>query len=253
MLPTPSTAHVNYDHIYEPSEDSYLILDTLSSETETQFLHSRFGTSSSPPLVLEVGSGSGVVLAFITAHAGQLFGRSDVMTAGLDINSFACTATIQTVEIATRQAVSGRKRPGVFLDASVGDLTGCVRDGAVDVLVFNPPYVPSQSIPDITTLDDPSQSTFDRDMHLSLLATDGGLNGMQTTNRLLEDLPRILSSRGVAYVLLCAQNKPDRVMASIREWSSKRDMTWHAEKVGSSGKKAGWEKLCIIRIWPAGE
>jgi len=46
-------------------------------------------------------------------------------------------------------------------------------------------------------------------------------------------------------VLLCAQNKPEAVKASIRAWSG----NWCAETVGSSGKKAGWEKLVIVRIW----
>src|SRR5688572_15526847 len=100
MLPTPDTSHVPANLVYEPSEDSYLILDTLSSESERAFLRQRFPTrtnlsspadrsSSSPrevavggapggerpdvttpaPLALEVGTGSGVVSAFLAAHA----------------------------------------------------------------------------------------------------------------------------------------------------------------------------------------
>jgi release factor glutamine methyltransferase len=66
------------------------------------------------------------------------------------------------------------------------------------------------------------------------------------TNRMLEQIPHILSKgRGVGYMLLCAQNKPDIVKRQIRDWGS----GWQAETVGTSGKKAGWERLHIVRIW----
>ena len=71
MLPTPDTSHVSYDQIYEPAEDSYLLLDTLSSASETTFLRSHFRTGPAP-LVVEVGTGSGVVLAFVVAPVSLL-------------------------------------------------------------------------------------------------------------------------------------------------------------------------------------
>ena len=66
---------------------------------------------------------------------------------------------------------------------------------------------------------------------------------METTGRLLDGLPRVLSDRGCAYVLLCAQNRPEEVKERVRRGG------WEVETVGSSGMKAGWEKLQIIRIW----
>jgi release factor glutamine methyltransferase len=68
---------------------------------------------------------------------------------------------------------------------------------------------------------------------------------METTERLLESLPGTLSERGVAYVLLCAGNRPEEVKERIRAWEG----GWKAETVGTSGRQAGWERLCILRIW----
>lgn len=69
---------------------------------------------------------------------------------------------------------------------------------------------------------------------------------METTDRLLSQLSEILSpDRGVAYILLCAQNKPEEVKSRIKGWGT----GWAVETVGTSGKKGGWEKLQIIRIW----
>ena len=264
MLPTPSTSHVDTDCIYEPAEDSYLLLDTLSSEDEAQFLTQRFaehqpiGPHHGPdhsPLVLEVGTGSGVILAFVTAHAHAILGRADVIALGTDVNRFACKATKQTVAQAC-QATNAKDvhGSGFMLATMCADLTSSLRDGVVDLLIFNPPYVPSPAVPELqylkpgTAIADTecTSRTFEEDSHLLQLSYDGGLDGIEVTNRLLECLPNVLNlARGTAYILLCAQNKPAEIMQRIREWGS----GWSVSVVGRSGMKAGWEKLQIIRIW----
>jgi len=255
MLPTPSTSHVSFDRIYEPAEDTYLLLDTLSSESESTFLRDRFDNTSlpTPPLVLEVGVGSGVVLAFVAANACSILGRHDVLTLGTDLNRFACQAASQTV----RHAIEERKVDGrtVFLDVVNGDLATALRPHSVDIFVFNPPYVPAE-LPDLSRHTDfnalahgRSKTSFEQDSYLLELSYAGGEDGMAVTDRMLEQVPDILShGRGVAYVLLCAQNKPDAVKKRIRGWGP----GWQIETVGSSGMKAGWEKLVVLRIWNGG-
>ncbi|KAF2252510.1 hypothetical protein BU26DRAFT_421518 [Trematosphaeria pertusa] len=250
MLPTPSTSHVCFDRVYEPAEDSFLLLDTISSSSEAAFLRERFHeASSTPPLILEVGVGSGVVLAFAAANASSVLGRHDVLTLGTDINSFACKAASQTVESAIKDFGC---KPSVFLDIVNCDLASAVRSHSVDVFIFNPPYVPAE-LPDLSrhqsfnTLPAGKESTtFEQDSYLLELSYAGGEDGMVVANRMLEQIPEILDEeRGVAYVLLCAQNKPEEVKRRIRDWGP----GWMVETVGSSGKQAGWEKLQIVRIW----
>ncbi|KAB5581106.1 methyltransferase domain-containing protein [Coniochaeta sp. 2T2.1] len=250
MLPTPDTSHVPYTHVYEPAEDSFLLLDTLSSASETAFLQSRFPSSySHPPLILEVGPGSGVVIAFITANAATLFGHTNVLSFAVDVNRFACQAT----DVTTRRAV-WESGGGLWLDAVQGDLTSPVRGGQVDVLVFNPPYVPTDQLPAMTSLPDrqerQNKPTFEEESRLLELAYAGGKDGMETTDRLLDALPETLSESGVAYVLLCAGNRPEEVKGRIRGWARGE---WKAETVGTSGRTAGWERLQIVRIWREGD
>ncbi|KAL1953058.1 hypothetical protein VTO42DRAFT_3730 [Malbranchea cinnamomea] len=278
MLPTPSTSHVCFDTIYEPAEDSYLLLDTLSSESEAAWLTRRFNRTphttttntttvhssastpqnSAQPIVVEVGTGSGVVLAFVAANAKSIFGRPDILTLGTDVNANACSATRETVRIALdeKKAQSdggshGEASHAQLVAAMVADLCTPFRPGVIDVLIFNPPYVPTPEVPQILSPEEIQSpgtfsSKFERDSHLLSLSYAGGDRGMETTNRLLEAIPNILNAvRGVAYVLLCAQNKPDEVMDRIRCWGS----GWNVEIVGRSGVKAGWERLVIIRIW----
>ncbi|KAL8831030.1 MAG: hypothetical protein Q9191_001097 [Dirinaria sp. TL-2023a] len=259
MLSTPSTSHVNINRVYEPAEDSFLLLDTLSSSSEIAFLHGRFssqdgshGFKASSPVVLEVGTGSGIVIAFITAHSRRIFGRSDILTLGSDLNAFACKATVETVEQASQQVTEGSC--GLFLSCVKADLASALGKGTIDVLIFNPPYVPTEKLPeppsngescDEKSLDiDVDQ--FENESRLLSLSYAGGQDGMEVTHRLLEELPGLLSvNQGVAYVLLCQQNKPTEVMDMIRHWGS----SWAVKVVGRSGRTGGWEKLLVLRIW----
>lgn len=272
MLPTPSTSHVSFDTVYEPAEDSFLFLDTLSSASEAAWLSERFSPSSSsepptkrqktspPPLVIEVGTGSGVVLAFAAANAKEIFGRRDILTLGTDVNRNACAATRQTVLTAIREKNGNENETAVsgglsshFLASLTADLCSPLRSQSVDVLLFNPPYVPTPELPplpseaDVQKEEGMSRSAkFEHESYLLSLTYAGGGDGMETTNRLLDEVPNVLNpERGVAYVLLCAQNKPEEVKERIRAWGT----GWMAETVGRSGVQAGWEKLVIVRIW----
>jgi release factor glutamine methyltransferase len=298
MLPTPSTSHVPYARVYEPAEDSFLLLDTLSLPAETAFLAAQFPTAaaaaaagaatpaSPTPLVVEIGPGSGVVLAFVTAHAQALFSRRDVLTLGVDVNRFACVATRETVGGAVAEVeveakakakaglvghgeggggVEGGEEgkgegkgketgmgAGYLLSTVQGDLAAALRPGSVDVLVFNPPYVPTDELPALPPTaaeDKTTKTTYEQDSALLALSYAGGRDGMEVTDRLIEALPGVLSDRGVAYLLLCAQNKPEEVKGRIRGLEG--GGRWRAETVGASGKQAGWEKLQIVRIWRA--
>lgn len=239
MLPTPDTSHVSYKTVYEPAEDSYLLLDTLSSDTEVIWLHERFAKQT--PFVVEIGTGSGVVIAFVTANAQHIFGRP-ILSQGIDVNIHACKATAQTVHT----AIKDQKSTSFYLGSLNGDLCTSLTPLKVDVLVFNPPYVPSERTPILPNTDRTYRDKFEENNHLISLSYDGGVDGMETTNRLLAQLPAVLSTNGVAYLLLCAQNRPEDVKAAIRELPSG---PWLTETVGRSGKKAGWEILQIVRIW----
>lgn len=253
MLPTPSTSHVPYEKVYEPAEDSFLLLDTLSSGSEKTFLRKRFNhrqhltSKDSPsPVIVEIGTGSGVVLSFLHAHTESILGRQDILTAGVDVNRFACEATAETIRVAELEQDATTLSHGFYLGTILGDLTGCIKPGQVDLLIFNPPYVPTSELPRLPNDEAKNATTYEDDSHLLSLSYAGGIDGMETTNRLLQSLPEVLNSfRGCAYVLLCAQNKPEKVKEQIKSWGS----AWAVETVGTTGKKGGWENLQILRIW----
>lgn len=213
MLPTPIIPHLP-DSVYEPAEDSYLLLDCLE-QSIPKLRHLKY------PVICEIGSGSGVVSTFLKANVfpqGLFFAT--------DLNPNACETIVATVEANCNQQKFNT------LDALQMSLTLGIRKNSIDILVFNPPYVPAEIVPEVPeTKDDYTW------LDLALL---GGEDGMEVTWIVLRNLEKILSETGVAYILFCARNNPD----SVEEVMKKRGWTTRViEK-----RKAGWEVLSVIEF-----
>jgi release factor glutamine methyltransferase len=246
-LSTPSTSHITTQPVYPPSEDSYLLLDVFCLKAEQQFLARRFPTTSITPLLVEIGTGSGVVTAFLVANALSVFSRKDIVALGLDVSFTANCVTNTTVDVAiTENEVTA----GFFCGSISSDLTSALIPNSVDILVFNPPYVPTEEPPSLGKLRDQQNEQMLKDQgagailemeeYLLSLTYAGGKQGMETTDRLIAGLSQTLTDRGVCYLLLCAGNKPEEVIARIAS------LGWTTHK--AIERRAGWEILSIWRI-----
>lgn len=218
MLPTPYVK-CDYDRVYEPSEDSFLLLDCL--EMESEFLRKRF--SGRLNVVCELGPGSGIVTTFMMQNAIPTSSNASIYLAS-DINPWALETTCETA-----QRNSCEKS---YLDVLQSDLATNIRSNEVDVLVFNPPYVPAETVPDIPAEDENPDKWLD-------LALMGGPEGMDITYKVLDSLDTILSPTGVAYILFCARNRPEDM---VRTMSG----NWDIKLVEQ--RKAGWEILSVYRF-----
>ncbi|KAG7099558.1 hypothetical protein E1B28_001391 [Marasmius oreades] len=86
MIPTPDISHLtarDYDLVYEPAEDTFLLLDALEHDFDDL-------KALSPATCLEIGSGTGCVSSFI----GQILGSSTLYLC-TDINSHACNYSFE--------------------------------------------------------------------------------------------------------------------------------------------------------------
>ncbi|KAL0870041.1 hypothetical protein ABMA27_006211 [Loxostege sticticalis] len=177
-METPYQNHIDkedFDHVYEPAEDSFLLIDAL--EKDLQYLKAR-----NPTFCLEVGSGSGVV---ITAF-GMAFPGTFCMST--DINYKACVMSQST---ANHNKVS--------LDAVNMNLIDSFTDNIFDVILFNPPYVVTES-----------EECGGKDITASWA---GGVKGREVTDKLLDMIPKKLTHNGTFYLLLIEENIPDEVAA----------------------------------------
>ncbi|KAJ2332366.1 S-adenosylmethionine-dependent methyltransferase, partial [Coemansia sp. RSA 2673] len=96
-LPTPDTGHLRqteYATVYEPAEDTYLLLDALENDREEL-------QAQRPTICVEIGSGSGCVSAFL----GQVLSPYGALILSTDINPAANNATRETVAKASSESV----------------------------------------------------------------------------------------------------------------------------------------------------
>ncbi|TRY63045.1 hypothetical protein TCAL_07689 [Tigriopus californicus] len=182
MIRTPNLSHLtrsDYDHVYEPAEDSFLLLDALESQLDDL-------RDARPGICLEIGSGSGIIS---TGLASVLPQCAYFCT---DINLQACLKT----------RITGSKN-NVHLEISRQNVCQAFLPrlrGQVDVLLCNPPYVTTSEC-----------ETGQDDLGASWA---GGAQGLGLTNRVLELLPDLLSEFGVCFMVYEQCNRPEETLAA---------------------------------------
>ncbi|XP_031840347.1 hemK methyltransferase 2 [Nomia melanderi] len=189
--PITKLSSIDTETVYEPSEDSFLLIDALEADLENLKV-------MKPVMCLEIGSGSGIV---ITALAMALNKYCQPFHLAIDINSDACKVTKRT----------GRLN-SVDIDVVRMDLLNSMRGNCIfDVVVFNPPYVVTS---DEEILED----------RLLFKSWAGGTNGRKVMDRVFPKIPDILSDRGTFYLLVIKENDPEDILRIFKDLNMKGEI-----------------------------
>lgn len=199
-METPYTTHLSdadFLHVYEPAEDSFLLLDALEAELPAL-------RAQRPTAVVEVGPGSGVIIAALARSLGDA-----AACFAVDINAQACRCTGETA-----------RRHGASVEVICGDMAAAWRPRSIDVLVFNPPYVvtPDEEIGTTAAVKiggDQADATSAPANALIARAWAGGVAGRRVTDRFLGQLDGWLTALGCAYVVLIKENDPEGVARQL--------------------------------------
>ena len=178
-IATPNLAHLSpgdYEAVYEPAEDSFLLLDALEIELENML-------TSEPLICVEVGGGSGIIS---TALSLKLPNSFFLVT---DINEKACRAIQRT-------AYHNQTSLEVVRSRTLGGLSERLCHN-VDIVLCNPPYVRT-----------PEDEADTCDITASWA---GGRRGLNVTLEVIDSLDSLLTERGAAYIVLEKCNKPELV------------------------------------------
>jgi len=178
--------------VYQPAEDSDLLARTAAERV------------SAGDRALDVGTGSGYVAARL-AEAGAA-------AVGVDLSPLAC-----------REAADN----GVPVVR--GDLVSPFQDGSVDLVAFNPPYLPT-----------PEDAEWDDWMEHAL---SGGEDGRRLVDPFLDDVGRVLRSEGRALLLVSSLTGIDEVRAYAAEQG--------LESVELASEKHPYERLVVLEFRPA--
>ncbi|MEM2878023.1 MAG: class I SAM-dependent methyltransferase [Candidatus Hadarchaeales archaeon] len=137
--------------VYEPADDSFMIAENMEISPGEE--------------VLEIGTGCGF-LAIIAAKRGA-------RVVATDINQAAIQCSRENA------AMHGVEKN---VDLRLGDLFDPVLEERFDLIIFNPPYLPS-------TLEERRGGRLE-------LSWDGGDDGRRVVDRFIEGLPAHLKKRG---------------------------------------------------------
>ena len=241
----PSMDHLtsyDYDNVYEPADDTYLLLDGLGVEfddgvpgggatctagvaTTSASASGKSGgvqgTSNHPAdrvsITLEIGCGTGAVTTYLakvlhdrrqriqeeflegsSESHGDIQHPPSAMHYVTDVNPHAVSVALRTAE------ASGLPRGTV--EPVLCDLASPLLDklnGEVDVLIFNPPYVPT---PD----DEVGSSGIEA-------SWAGGKDGRVVLDRALPQIARLLSKpHGAAYLITVDDNFPEDIADKMK-------------------------------------
>nr|XP_003706610.2 PREDICTED: hemK methyltransferase family member 2 [Megachile rotundata] len=182
--PVVKLSNEELETVYEPSEDSFLLIDALEADLEVLKV-------MKPVMCLEIGSGSGIVITAL-AMALNKFCQSHYLA--IDVNLNACKATKKTAMLNS-----------VDLDSVQMDLLSCIRGSRVfDIVVFNPPYV-------VTSDEEISTDK------LVFRTWAGGSNGRKVMERVFSSIPDILSDMGTFYLLVIKENDPEYILHTFKD------------------------------------
>lgn len=200
----------SHPEVYEPCDDSFALVDALLADRTNLIKHC-------PRLCMEVGCGSGYV---ITTLALLLLEENfEAYYIATDINPHAVQVTRQTLEAHKVQAELITTNIASGLERRLA--------GLVDVMVVNPPYVPT-----------PEEEVGSDGI---AAAWAGGENGRTVIDKILPAADNLLSDKGWLYMVFLSSNLPLQVCLQMREkgYASRVVVRRSTEE----------ESLLIIKFW----
>ncbi|KAJ9168442.1 hypothetical protein P3X46_019966 [Hevea brasiliensis] len=200
----------SHHEVYEPCDDSFALVDALLADQTNLLEHN-------PRLCVEVGCGSGYVITSLALMLRQRV--PGVYYIATDLNPHAISVTHETLEA-----------HGVHAELIHTDIVSGLEKrlaGMVDVMVVNPPYVPT---PDDEVGCDGITS-----------AWAGGENGRRVIDRILPIADVLLSDRGWLYMVTLAANDPSQICRLMRKkgYASRIVVQRSTEE----------ESLLVIKFW----
>jgi release factor glutamine methyltransferase len=253
----------DYDKVYEPSDDTYLLLDALQydvllvdddqlyQEKPLEQQQHQQEEDEAMLICLEIGCGTGVVSAalqemLLRRRRRRL--RPSRRCGGVSPPSPTTASAASTPRLAVGWATdvnlhAVKSAQTLGLDTVLCDLGRAFRPGVVDILIFNPPYVP--------TPDDEIPSSFSgaggsSSSGLLAAAWAGGTDGRVVIDRWVTETltTKLAKPHGRAYLVTVDENRPDQLAdylsttyqmtmrplfrrRAVNEFLTVQKITWH--------------------------
>lgn len=180
--------------VYKPDKDTYLLADNLEVEKGEK--------------VLELGTGCGLI-SILAAESGAYVVATDINPKAL--------------ECAEENAEAREIRDKI--EFRTGDLFEPVKNEKFDLIIFNPPYLPTSS---------------DESLGTELeLAWDGGLDGRKVIDKFLNQVPDHLNTNGRFYFVQSSLSGVQETLENL----DRKDL-----QIETKSEKVSFEKLYLFKV-----
>lgn len=187
--------------VYLPSDDTDLMINTLEKEIISKKLF--FNTA------LELGSGNGYLSLSVYNNVNEII--------SVDLNPIVVDYLKKVKE---KYQLDKQK---IFSSDLFSSLD---KNKKYDLIIFNPPYVPSEPLKLEKGID---------------LAVNGGKDGLEVISRFLKEFDLFLLKTGVCYLLVSSLNKINKIKKKISEKKMSCEII--------ASKKLFFEELFVLKIY----
>lgn len=186
----------DFQHVYEPASDTFLLIDALQYELRSGLFRDRL----EPVIALELGCGTAVPSIFLRRHwQDTKYLRPTLLSFATDVNPRALQVAQSTANVSDPETH--------FFEFVQCDLASSLLRGlhrSVSILMFNPPYV--------TTPDEEVGGT---DIEASWA---GGKDGRRVIDRAISQIEHVLERPcGVAYLVTVDDNNPSELAQRFQQ------------------------------------
>ena len=208
----------DFQNVYEPAEDSFLLIDSLEKDLEyINFDKNKKITS------IELGCGSGLVSCCFLSKLKEL-NINKLNHYCVDINKDAVNLTQKLL-----------KNYNLDVDVSVleGDLfNNFDKDKFFDIIIFNPPYVTTDN-------EEYERALKEKDI---FAAWAGGKKGSETINRFINDLKGHTNENSIIFLLLSKENDYENIIYNLKK-------LYNFECEILMRKQFKNERLCVLKFY----
>lgn len=198
----------DFQNVYEPAEDTFLLIDSLKLEIFNNQIFSKENDQNFKSV--EVGCGNGLVSCCFLNELTKFFENSQLNLTHflIDINPDALKLTKKILETCEIDEFSKRiKKSNIKLEFLNSNIFSTCQDQKFDLIFFNPPYV-------TTDQEELERAKREKDIYASWA---GGDNGSQIIFEFIEGLGEVLKENTILYMLLSQENEYNKIFRVLEE------------------------------------
>ena len=183
-------------NVYEPSEDTFLLIDSLELELDNLFSQNYFNQLTKITSI-ELGCGNGLISCCFLSKLKNL-NINNYHHYCIDINNDAINLTKRLLSKYNLDVNTSCIESDLFANVN--------KEETFDIIIFNPPYV-------TTDKEEYERALKEKDIYA---AWAGGIKGSETINKFVEDLKERINDKTIIFLLLSKENDYNLIINNLK-------------------------------------